>query len=53
MTSIHDRYAARPESLQNMCLASFAVSYEPIFGAKKHMMKILTFSEIQMKVILI
>ena len=35
MTSIHDRYAARPESLQNMCLASFAVSYEPIFGAKK------------------
>ena len=35
MTSIHDRYAARPESLQNMCLATFAVSYEPIFGAKK------------------
>ena len=35
MTSIHDRYAAHPESLQNMCLATFAVSYEPIFGAKK------------------
>ena len=35
MTSIHDRYAACPESLQNMCLATFAVSYEPIFGTKK------------------
>ena len=35
MTSIHDRYAAHPESLQNTCLATFAVSYEPIFGAKK------------------
>ena len=35
MTSIHDRYAAHPESLQNMCLATFEVSYEPIFGAKK------------------
>ena len=35
MTSIHDRYAAHPESLQNMCLATFAVSYVPIFGTKK------------------
>ena len=35
MTSIHDRYAACPESLQNMCLATFAVSYEPIFGTKE------------------
>ena len=31
MTSIHDKYAACPELLQNMCLATFAVSYEPIF----------------------
>ena len=30
MTSIHDRYAARPESLGGMCLAKFAVNYEPI-----------------------
>ena len=35
MTSIHDRYSAHPKLLQNMCLATFAVSYEPIFGAKK------------------
>ena len=35
MTGICDRYAAHPESLQNMCLATLAVSYEPIFGTKK------------------
>ena len=29
MTSIHDRYASHPESLENMCLAKFAVTYEP------------------------
>ena len=29
MTSIHDRYASCPESLENMCLAKFAVTYEP------------------------
>ena len=27
-TSLIDRYAARPQSLQNMCLAKFAVNYE-------------------------
>ena len=34
MTSVHDRYAARPNSLANMCLAKFAVAYEPIYGKK-------------------
>ena len=29
-TSLIDRYAARPVSLQNMCLASFAVTYDVI-----------------------
>ena len=28
-TSIHDRYAARPNNLENMCLATFAANYEP------------------------
>ena len=28
MTSIHDRYALRPDKLENMCLAKFAVNYE-------------------------
>ena len=31
MTSIHDRYAARPDCLESMCLAKFAVNYEPLF----------------------
>ena len=35
IASIHDRYAAHPDSLQHMCLVTFAVSYEPIFGTKK------------------
>ena len=35
MTSIHDRYAARPDFLSNMCLAKFAVNYEPVFDIKK------------------
>ena len=29
-TSLIDRYAARPVSLQNMCLATFAVTYDII-----------------------
>ena len=28
-TSIHDRYAAQPDPLENMCLAKFAVNYKP------------------------
>ena len=28
MTSIHDRYAARPDSLNDMCLACFSVNYD-------------------------
>ena len=28
MTSIHDRYAARPDNLSDMCLACFAVNYD-------------------------
>ena len=31
MMSIHDRYASRPDLLNDMCLAKFAVSYEPVF----------------------
>ena len=31
MTSIHDRYASRPDSLNDMCLAKFVVNYEPVF----------------------
>ena len=27
-TSLIDRYAARPDELQNMCLATFAVNYD-------------------------
>ena len=34
-TSLIDRYAARPVSLQNMCLATFAVTYEAIQSATK------------------
>ena len=29
-TSLIDRYSARPVSLQNMCLATFAVTYDVI-----------------------
>ena len=29
-TSLIDRYAARPNSLQNMCLATFAVNYDVV-----------------------
>ena len=34
-TSLIDRYAARPVSLQNMCLATFAVTYDVIQSATK------------------
>ena len=34
-TSVIDRYAARPVSLQNMCLATFAVTYDVIQSATK------------------
>ena len=30
MTSIHDHYAARPDDIENMCLAKFAIHYEPV-----------------------
>ena len=30
MTSIHDRYAARPDDLNGQCLAYFAVNYDPV-----------------------
>ena len=29
-TSILDRYAARPDALHNICLATFAVTYDTI-----------------------
>ena len=31
MVSVCDRYAAQPISLDMMCLAKFAVSYEPVY----------------------
>ena len=34
-TSVIDRYAARPVSLQNMCLATFAFTYDVIQSAKR------------------
>ena len=34
-TSLIDRYGARPVSLQNMCLATFAVTYDVIQSATK------------------
>ena len=34
-TSVIDRYAARPVSLQNMCLATFAVTYDVIQSSTK------------------
>ncbi len=38
-TSIHDRYAKRPTDLENVCLAQFAVWYEP----RKQVPKKVTF----------
>ena len=35
-TSVIDRYAARPLSLQNICLATFAVTYDVIQSATKN-----------------
>ena len=34
-TSLIDRYGARPVSLQNMCLVTFAVTYDVIQSATK------------------
>ena len=34
-TSLIDRYGARPVSLQNMCLATFAVTYDVIQSSTK------------------
>ena len=34
-TSVIDRYAARPLALQNICLATFAVSYDVIQSSTK------------------
>src|SRR5699024_5735700 len=33
--SIIDRYKVRPDCLENMCLAEFAMKYEPIYTKKK------------------
>ena len=35
MISIHDRYAARPKALEDMCLAKFAINYEVVTGDYK------------------
>ena len=34
--SIHDKYSARPENLQHICLAQFAISYEMKRGGKRN-----------------
>ena len=34
-TSIHDRYAARSNDKEAMCLAKFAVSYDVVYGQNK------------------
>ena len=31
-TSMHDRYAARPQSIEHMCLAQFAISFDSTTG---------------------
>ena len=36
MTSIHDRYAAQPNELENLCLAKFAVSYDVQYSSGCH-----------------
>ena len=46
-TSLIDRYGARPVSLQNMCLATFAVAYDVIQTATKK--KILIVSMMKKK----
>ena len=33
MTSIHDRYAAHQNNLEGICLAKFAVNYEPLLNS--------------------
>ena len=38
MTGLIDRYAARPDNLENLCLAKFAANYDVIYGAKEMMM---------------
>ena len=35
MTNIHDRYAARPNDKEAMCLAKFAVSYDVLYSYNK------------------
>ena len=35
-TSLIDRYAARPNSLQNICLATFAVNYDVVLAVCIH-----------------
>ena len=37
--SIHDKYAARPDSLEHMCLAQFAVWYESVPKTSKNRKK--------------
>lgn len=33
VSGIHERYSARPDDLENMCLAKFAVNYDPVYSA--------------------
>ena len=33
MTSIHDRYGAHSNNLEDICLAKFAINYEPLLNS--------------------
>jgi len=35
LTSIHDKYSARPQKLENMCLAEFATTYRSISNSSR------------------
>ena len=36
MTTLIDRYAARPDNLENLCLAQFAANYDVKYGEKEN-----------------
>ena len=35
LTSIHDKYSARPQTLENMCFAEFATTYESLSNSSR------------------
>ena len=36
MTNVHDRYAARPDQMENVCLAAFATQYNTCYADNKN-----------------